>query len=442
VIVIAGAGLAGLSTAYHLRKIRSPDRFLVLERSSVPGGLCHTEKSCGFLFDYTGHLLHLRKPGSFALLQKIATAKLVRHRRKASIYTLGTVIPYPFQVNLYGLPPGVVRQCVNGFIDVYNRRQRRDNFANWAEDTFGSGITRYFMKPYNTKMWRVPLEELSCEWVGRYVPQPGIDEVIAGALGVTKTGIGYNAQFYYPEVRGIQSLVDGLVNYVGELKTGVEVLSVNNKKKVVRLRDAAGIHRIKYDVLVSTIPLVELVKRIEDVPESIRQAARRLRWNSVVNVNFGFRGSPPGDWHWLYVPEKKYRFYRVGFPGALSSNMVPHGTYSVSAEVSQSPGQMSCQRLHELEDSVLRELYECGFAKRGAKPIVKKTLVLDYGYVVYDHQWKRSRRIILDWLKHTGIISIGRYGRWEYSTMEDAIGQGREAAISAASWRVVGGGRK
>jgi len=144
----------------------------------------------------------------------------------------------------------------------------------------------------------------------------------------------------------------------------------------------------------------------------------------------------------LYVPEKKYRFYRVGFPGALSSNMVPHGTYSVSAEVSQSPGQMSCQRLHELEDSVLRELYECGFAKRGAKPIVKKTLVLDYGYVVYDHQWKRSRRIILDWLKHTGIISIGRYGRWEYSTMEDAIGQGREAAISAASWRVVGGGRK
>jgi len=435
VIVLVGAGLAGLSTAYHLHKIHPGNEFLIFERSPVPGGLCRTEKTDGFLFDYTGHLLHLRKPASLALLRKIATAKLVRHRRRASIYTLGTVIPYPFQVNLHGLPPAVVRQCVNGFIEVYNHRQRRDNFANWTEDTFGHGITRCFMKPYNTKVWRVPLEELSCEWVGRYVPQPDIDEVIAGALGATKTGIGYNAQFYYPQVGGIQSLVDGFVNPVGNsgvLKTGVEVLRVNNKKKVVLLRDATGVHSVKYDVLISTIPLVELVKRIEDVPDSVRQAARRLRWNSVINVNFGFRGSPPGNWHWLYVPEKKYRFYRVGFPGALSSSMVPRGTYSVSTEVSQAPVGMSRKRLHGFEDSVLRDLYKCGFAKRDAEPIVQKTLVLDYGYVLYDHHWKRSRRVILDWLKHTGIISIGRYGRWEYSTMEDAILQGREAAASAA----------
>ena len=59
--LILGAGLAGLSTAYHLR--RGGCRAVALhEREERPGGLCRSEARDGFTFDHTGHFLHLRTP--------------------------------------------------------------------------------------------------------------------------------------------------------------------------------------------------------------------------------------------------------------------------------------------------------------------------------------------------------------------------------------------
>ena len=57
-IVIAGAGLTGLSTAYHLEKNKFDD-FEIYEKENEVGGLCRSVKQDGFTFDYTGHLLHI-----------------------------------------------------------------------------------------------------------------------------------------------------------------------------------------------------------------------------------------------------------------------------------------------------------------------------------------------------------------------------------------------
>ena len=56
-ILIVGAGLAGLSAAYHLRGMP----YKILEREREVGGLCRSYVKDGFTFDYTGHLLHFRQ---------------------------------------------------------------------------------------------------------------------------------------------------------------------------------------------------------------------------------------------------------------------------------------------------------------------------------------------------------------------------------------------
>ena len=66
-ILILGGGLAGTSTAYHLGE--APH--LVLEAAQSAGGLCRTREVDGFLFDYTGHLLHLRDEGITALVDEL-----------------------------------------------------------------------------------------------------------------------------------------------------------------------------------------------------------------------------------------------------------------------------------------------------------------------------------------------------------------------------------
>ena len=66
-ILILGGGLAGMSTAMHL----GDREHLVLEASTQPGGLCRTRDVNGFLFDYTGHLLHLRDERIISLVDEM-----------------------------------------------------------------------------------------------------------------------------------------------------------------------------------------------------------------------------------------------------------------------------------------------------------------------------------------------------------------------------------
>ena len=55
-VVILGAGLTGLSAAYHLTAKRS----LLVERAAEVGGHARSERRDGYTFDVTGHWLHLR----------------------------------------------------------------------------------------------------------------------------------------------------------------------------------------------------------------------------------------------------------------------------------------------------------------------------------------------------------------------------------------------
>ncbi len=53
---------------------------------------------------------------------------------------------------------------------------------------------------------------------------------------------------------------------------------------------------------------------------------------------------------------------------------------------------------------------------------------LHYAYVYFDRHRARAVPAILAELERRGIYSIGRYGAWEHTSMEDAIGQGKRLA--------------
>src|SRR5690606_21440795 len=66
-VVILGAGLTGLSAAYHLR--RGP--FMLVEKDAEVGGHARSHREQGYTFDRTGHWLHLRDDRSKALLSDL-----------------------------------------------------------------------------------------------------------------------------------------------------------------------------------------------------------------------------------------------------------------------------------------------------------------------------------------------------------------------------------
>ena len=282
-VLILGGGLAGLSTAHHLGQAGVASRLVVEARSAV-GGTAGSVRQDGFVFDYTGHLLHLHDSYGKDFILGLLGDNVSSLERRASIYSQGIYTRYPFQANVHGLPAKTVAECVAGFLKTVHRpRPSRPDFLSWSRATFGDGITRYFMKPYNEKLWQISLSRLTTEWQGRFVPKPTVSEVLYGALTEQNKLFGYNATFRYPVRGGIQSLPDSLAARLepGVVRVNARVEAVDLQQKVARV---AGLGDVHYERLVNTLPLNQFIDLAGPWPADVRSARRRLRWNTVWNA--------------------------------------------------------------------------------------------------------------------------------------------------------------
>jgi protoporphyrinogen oxidase len=181
-----------------------------------------------------------------------------------------------------------------------------------------------------------------------------------------------------------------------------------------------------YNTLLSSLPLNELLQRVKSCPDEIQNLQRGLRYISVININLGVDRERISDYHWVYFPESVYPFYRVGFLNNLSPHMAPKGASVLSVEISYPPSNPPS--LENVREQTLATLISCGILRRGDKILAEKTILIKHAYVIYDRFRSRHLPRIMQFLRSNHICPLGRYGRWEYATMEDAILQGKEAA--------------
>ena len=425
-VVILGGGLTGLAAAAHLEGLGS----VVLEGEAEVGGLCRTTREDGFTFDCTGHLLHLRDPGIRELAERLLPGVFATHERRAQIFSKGVFTPYPFQANLHGLPIEVVKECVGGFVEALQRRERtgepdveRMSFREWTESTFGSGIAAHFMVPYNSKLWRTDLDDIECGWVSWSIPRPSLKEILDGAFGTTVHGLGYNPTFLYPQKGGIRVLPDALAGRCDTIRLRARVGAIDAAARTVRLESGEV---LRYDTLVSTLPLDRLLAITSGLTERLPAIGRRLRAVRVLNICLGIDRKHLSNAHWVYFPEKEYSFYRIGFPSVLSEEMAPRGCSSVWVE-------RSLLRDEPFEadaavEAAVDDLRRAGILRRADRIVYRRVGVLDPAYVIFDRHRARHLPAVLEALRAVGIHSAGRFGAWEYSSMEGAMRSGIDLA--------------
>jgi protoporphyrinogen oxidase len=423
-LVIIGAGISGLSAGFHaqLRKLA----YVVYEQNDRVGGLCQTIEKEGFYFDYSGHLLHFKNPHFRTFIEDLLPGNLVRHRRKSFIYSRGVFSRYPFQANLYGLPPQVVKECLLEFVRSYFEFEDLPTsfyptFYGWIVAKLGKGIGKHFMFPYNEKLWTVSLKRLTCEWLSEYVPRPSLEDIFNGSFAEQKKDFGYNAQFWYPRKGGIQTLADSLASRTPRLVLNERLIRIHLKDKIAEFESG---RTEKYEKLISTVSLKTLVKKIKGVvPAPIVHSAERLRHNSILILNLGVKDKRVTDKHWIYLPEKKYVPYRVGVYSNFSRHMAPPDTTSYYVEIAYQKHWRI--RREDLVEQAIQNFIEIGFIKHKKDILVSHLMDIDCAYVIYDKHYAESRRSILDFLKKNDIHSIGRYGSWAYSGIEEALEQGK-----------------
>jgi protoporphyrinogen oxidase len=425
-VVILGGGLTGISAAMHLRR-----PWVLLEKNDRLGGHARTDEREGHWFDKTGHWLHLRDPYTQKLIADLLGDRMVRVERRARVFSNAVLTRFPFQANLHGLPPDVAKECLLGFIQAWQRKQAGAlpapaNFEVFIEQNFGPGIARHFMIPYNHKLWGVHPREITAEWCTRFVPIPTLDDVVQGAVGANPPEMGYNISFLYPKEGGIETMTRALASRIdssrGEVRVGTALEVLDAEARTVTV----GGETIPYRAVVATLPLPELLSRTRGLPADVEAAAAQLRCTPVRYLNVGTRRPVAGEFHWIYVPEEKYPFYRVGIYSNALPAMAPAGLGSLYVELSdRGPVPTGTAR-----DALTRDVAQA-LAAAGALAAPDDLLFADlhelrYAYVVFDDNYYPATERIRAWLESQNIFPRGRYGFWTYNAMEDCILAGRE----------------
>jgi protoporphyrinogen oxidase len=422
-IVILGGGLAGLATSYFLGEVPH----VVLEGDAVAGGLCRSRTVDGFVFDYTGHLLHMRDPRALKLLDALWPDTFAIVARNASIRTRGVTVPFPFQANLHGLPNDVVADCILGAADALSHPVPDDpalSFRDWSLAALGRGISEAFMFPYNAKLFRREPENMTADWVSWAVPRPNLGEIVKGALGIRNESMGYNATFRYPRRGGIDVVPNAFAARVKTLRTNARVEAVDLSRRVVTLRTG---EMIAYERLVSTIPLPRLLAIARGAEFRGAALASRLDWSVVGCLNLGVARPGVGDGaHWTYFPDADVPFYRAGFPHAMSEGVCPPGTSSLYVEFGLRRDELADPAA--LENAAVAALIREGILRPDDRVIARDFIRIDPGYVIFDRARQEVMAQAIPQLAGLGVMTIGRYGAWTYSYMERAMLDGLETA--------------
>lgn len=413
--VILGAGIAGISAAYHLKQ--KGENSVIFEKDNDWGGLCGFFEIDGFRFDRFVHF-------TFAKDEKIAelfakSSPLYAHPPVSYNYWRGCWLKHPAQNNLAPLP---IEEKVK-IIDSFVNRPRKDvseisDYAEWLRVQYGDYFAENFPFAYTRKYWGVEAKQLETKWVGNRLHVSPLPEVLRGAFAEQQENFYYTKFMNYPKKGGFRSIMN-------ECRKG---LDIRLNKKAVRIDTAAKQVEFddgtveNYDNLISSLPLPEIIKMISDVPENVQNAAKQLRWTCGYQVSLGFNRPDVAKYLWFYIYDEDVPPARVYSPNLKSPDNAPDGCSSLQAEIFFANGVKVVDKNIILQKTVEKLKEICQF--NDSDVVVKDIRFEPYANIIFTPEIYESRKVVREWLQAQGIKTIGRFGEWDYLWSHQAFESG------------------
>jgi protoporphyrinogen oxidase len=433
-IVILGAGPTGIGAAWRLAEL-GHENWLLAEKGDHAGGLASSfTDAAGFTWDIGGHV-QFSHYDLFDRAMDLAhpAGDWIHHERESWIWMRRRFIPYPLQYNIGLLPEAERDECLRGLEACAAGGRKWSDFSQWIDATFGAGLRRVFMEPYNRKVWAWPLEKLDAGWVGDRVAVPSLERIRKNiATGELDRSWGPNNRFRFPLRGGTGSIWRNLAARLPaeRLRFETPATKIDARRKVVLFGDG---REEPYDVLISSLALDRMLV-MADLGKPDATAARFVSSASNI-IGIGLEGTPPetiGSKCWMYFPEDDNPFYRVTVFSNYSPNNVPRaGTWSLMAEVSESPHKPVDQAT--LVESVLEGLVVTGLIGRDDKILSTWRYRAAPGYPTpFLNREEVVDAALID-LQKRSIYSRGRFGAWKYevSNQDHSFMQGVEAVDHA-----------
>lgn len=418
-IGILGGGLSGVALKHYL-----PDS-LVLEKEPVPGGLCRSFSKDGFSYDLGGHILFSKDKTTLSEIILILGNNVKEHYRRNRIWFKKGFVRYPFENGLPDLPLSDRFSCFYHYLR--RPRLQSKNFGEWIIKNFGEGFSDRYLTPYNKKIWKTPLDQIATTWVER-VPNPPLFDLLKGVIGIKTEGYLHQLCFHYPKTGGIESLIKAFAKGAKGIRCNFEVKSV--RKAGDSWVVSNGVEELEFERIISTLPMPDFLPVLEGVPSQIIEAAKKLRFNSLIIVMIGIKSQNPPSHFAVYFPQPHLIFHRVCFPAYLGSHYAPAEMSSMVAEITVPAGDPFYQLPdRDITDKVIEGL-ACENFLRPCDIITTDVARVRYAYVIDTRERMEIMNEIKRFLEGQGIIVCGRFAEFEYLNMDAVVARAKKLAYS------------
>lgn len=412
--VILGAGVAGLGAALKARELGR--EAVIFEARSTAGGLLDNFTIDGFRFDHAVHL-------SFASEEKVRsifdTTPYHTHPAESFCFDNDRWLKHPIQNNLSPLPVADKVELIKSFLSR-PELQEENNYESWLRHQYGDGIAQRYPIRYTQKYWATPAKELSTSWIGNRMRRAELDEILYGAFSIDTPNTYYTKEMRYPKSGGYKAFIQPLID-AADIRLEHRAISVDTHQKVVTFANGT---KVKYRHLVSTMPLPVIVNILINAPQSVRDAADRLKATSIDLISVAFNRPVTKDL-WFYIYDEDILASRAYSPSIKSSENAPDGCSSLQFEI-YSRGTSSRYDTQQLKENTLHALKKMDIAEE-QNVIFMDHRFLEYGNVIFDKNMEENRSTVLAWLTETGVASCGRFGEWDYLWSNQSLLSGYKA---------------
>jgi len=402
-IAILGAGLAGLSSGFTL--IKDGHDIEIFETQNTIGGLAKSVIFEGCTFDIGPHRFHSKNKDLIKRINKIVSLDV--KKRISHIYLKNKLVEYPLtSTSMLSLP---FLTSLNIGLDYLKTKLNPfkidDSFETWVKNRFGKKMYEIYFGPYTEKVWGLKPSLISQDWAIQRIGLFSLWDAVKNILFKTEdTPRTYVSKFYYPKEGGIGKIAKGLVE---NLESGGGKIHLNKTVGMGFLKN-----RKKYDFIISTIPITQLLKV-------------DLKYRALILLDLILKEDIEIEDMWLYFPEKNFIFNRVSFPKKFNKNNIVDDKYTACVEIACNFNDKFWNAKKKvLEQLVIRDLEKTGLISK--EQIESSNIIKEkFAYPVYDLNYKikleRAKEIIT---KMKNVILLGRNGLFTYNNMDHSIEAG------------------
>lgn len=446
--VVMGAGPGGLCSAYVLTKAGRP--VTVLERAPFVGGLARTirkQTEYGeFKFDIGGHRWFTKNDELNELFREVVADELLWVNRTSRIYFDGKYVDYPLKISnaLKAMGPIVAARAMADYGRTRAQHKVTPKPIVSMEDAyidqFGPTLYKMFFQRYSEKVWGLPCDQMSGDWVSQRSKGMSLVTAVKDAVIPSKGAVvSLIDEFMYPRGgfgRFSERMADAIEaggNSI-QLGTGVEkVLRDGNRVTGLQVKRADGtVDVVEGENFISSIPLTVLAKIVDPpAPPEVLEAADKLTFRNIITVNLMLKKPQVTPDTWLYVHDRNILFGRFHEPKNWSPDMVPGPNYtSLVVEYFCSFGdEIWSQTDDELVERTIQHLIDdMGFITRD-DVIGGFAIRAPRAYPSYVIGYEKPLEIIKNFIDtFENLQIIGRYGTFRYNNTDHSIETGLLAA--------------